>query len=101
MSNFRIPDMRNLDDEDEIELAFEKIRGWTNGSENPSILMADLLNKRKIVRGGANHLNLIKAAQINKRLFYLCPTIKSKMGRKILLEAEVKFSFYDRYQETK
>ena len=83
--------MAELGQEDEIELAFDHITGWTNGSENPRTLLAELLNRRKIIRGGTNHLNLSKAIQFNKRLFYLCPTTKSKMGRKVLLEAEVKF----------
>ena len=78
-----------LDPENELETAHQLIRGWVNGAENPRVLLADLLNHHKIPPGGPNALNLTRAIQINKRLFYLCPTSKSKMGRRILLEAEV------------
>ena len=77
--------------ENELEQAFDLIRGWTNGAENPRVLLTDLINRRKIRENGPNYLNLQKAIQHNNRLFYLCPTSKSKMGRKILLEAEVSF----------
>ena len=83
------------DHEDEMEQAFEMIRGWVNGAENPRTLLVDLHNRHKIAVGGPNYLNLQKAIQHNNRLFYLCPTTKSKMGRnQCIVQLHPFFTYY-------